>query len=95
MSLIVKIMSAENAPDADPCKGHILAADVRHVVFDRDTAGRAWAAIWRPGDSLDEAAPERFAVTGNAYVMNEAGRTISSFAGMTPNWHTVPEDLAA
>lgn len=92
MSLIVKIMSPENAPDDDSRKGCILAADVRHVAFDRDGRGAPWIYLWRAGDNLQEPAPERIGFSGNVYVMNEGGRTVSTFGAMVPYWHRTGAD---
>lgn len=80
--LIVKIMSGEHAADDDSRKTHTLLTDVKSCQFVRHDDGSA-SAVMTFGGARDGWAPERFAIEGNAYVMNENGKTISSF-GITP-----------
>lgn len=71
--MYLKIMSAENAADSDLRKMFTLYAHVTSVEFLR-IDGRAVAnTFFADGDE------EGFAVPGNAYVMNEDGKTVASF----------------
>lgn len=80
MPLVVKIMSGENGPDCDTRKSYKLLSDVTSVEFGRDDEPkRASLFVWFKGDPQ----PEVFYPLGNVYVMNEAGKTISSF-GVAP-----------
>jgi len=80
MSLIVKLMAADNLPDCDTRKGHKLFTGVSAVDFSRDERGQAFAHLFFVG----EVDPETFVLNGNAYVMNEAGKTVSSFGSSPP-----------
>ena len=84
MTVIVKMMSGENAPDSDTRKLFILFTDVYGVHFKRDDNGvPSMELTFAKGYHTDEREntlyTEEFDVTGNVYVMNEAGKTISSF----------------
>lgn len=75
MALLVKMMSAEDTPDTDSRKAHELFTDVIKVEFTRGSNGEAFVHLLFK-DSEDE---EIYDVTGNVYVMNENGKTISHF----------------
>jgi hypothetical protein len=76
--LIVKMMSAEDAPDEDTRKTYRLITGVIDARFERDEeAGGPVMYVWY--SSPDEDRPSTFCISGNVYIMNEAGRTISSF----------------
>lgn len=81
MSLIVKIMSDEAGPDDDARKSFILIAGVARVVFDRRLGplGGLPSAHAHVFFAHDQGEGERHNVSGNVYVMNEAGKTISTF----------------
>lgn len=84
MSLIVKIMGAENAPDDDPRKtfqlhtGVIATAFLRHSENEPD-APASVVLTFEPRAPVNEPTTGTFPVHGNVYVMNEAGKTIASF----------------
>lgn len=78
--MYLKIMDAENAPDDDSRKTYRLLADVTAVKFSRVSdvgegpeVGTFAFVRFKGGE------PETFDVPGNAYVMNENGKTISSW----------------
>ena len=75
MALLVKMMSDEDTEDADTRKAHTLFVDVVHINFERGVSGLGYMNL-RFKDSED---PETFEVVGNVYVMNENGKTISTF----------------
>lgn len=84
MSLIVKIMSGENAPDDDSRKTYQLHTGVMSVAFLRGSenepdAPAAIVVTFEPRAPLNEPTTGTFAVYGNVYLMNEAGKTISAF----------------
>jgi hypothetical protein len=78
MTLIVKMMSGEDCPDDDTRKSYKLKSGVLDVEFARD-GDDAIAWLWFLGGNGLPVGPEKFLLTGNCYVMNEAGKTISSF----------------
>ena len=96
MSLIVKMMSDENLADDDTRKTFILHTGVKHIVFDRTMDGECYAHIWHEDAPLDGDC-RRYRITANVYVLNEAGRTISSFcsAALPRPTRAEPVGLAA
>lgn len=88
MTVIVKMMGSEDAPDSDTRKTFHLYTDILKVEFFRE--GReAYAWLWfspapfSPNDGTFQIQKEMFLLIGNVYVMNNDGKTISSF-GPTP-----------
>lgn len=75
MSLILKIMSGENLPDDDSRKSYILRTGVKSVEFVR-VDGLTLAAI----EYADGTEGHSIPTAGNAYLMTEQGKTISSFS---------------
>lgn len=71
--MFLKIMSGENAADNDSRKMFYLFDRVASVEFLRQE-GRAIANV-----IFDGGAEENFPVPGNAYVMNDMGKTVASF----------------
>lgn len=96
MSVIVKIMGGENLPDEDPRKTFQLFTNVEDVSFDRVDDGACDILMRVPRErkltaSLTEDPTDikRRPILGNVYVMNEAGKTISTFnADMRINQET-------
>lgn len=90
--MIVKITGGENAPDHDARKTHTLLSNVIAVDFTRDPFGTAEARVtFATGPMNANTEVETFPVPGNAYVMNEDGKTISSF-GSAPYVPYAPPD---
>lgn len=87
--LIVKIMSDEDTADTDPRKSFALHAGVATAIFERRGDGtsddpRTFTQPWLTLIFADKAlSAESFEPRGNVYVMNEGGKTISSF-GVAP-----------
>jgi hypothetical protein len=85
MSLIVKIMCADRGNDGHPRHGHRLFANVQEVEFEEPSNYHGvprCAHVHLTFKRETEAAPEvttSIALMGNVYVMNEGGKTISSF----------------
>ncbi|ABY62867.1 hypothetical protein ST201phi2-1p034 [Pseudomonas phage 201phi2-1] len=80
----VKIMSGQNLPDSDVGKGFriILVGEGQEFEFgNRPDTGEPFLVVRGKGDFTDVEYP----LTGNAYVMNESGKTIASFWGRTIN----------
>jgi hypothetical protein len=82
--LILKIMGLENGPDEDTRKTYRLLTGVRCVEFNRigqiasdSDAMPSFTA--EASVTFDDDQCEVFPLGGNVYVMNEAGKTISSF----------------
>jgi hypothetical protein len=79
-TMYIKIMDAENAPDNDSRKTYRLLADVISVKFSRisgvDQGPEVGAFVFV---TFKVGVCERFDVPGNAYLMNENGKTISSW----------------
>ena len=79
--MLLKIMSPENAADDDSRKTFRLYGGVKSVEFERESAeelglANAFAHIVYDDDRMSES----IIVNGNAYVMNDAGKTVASFA---------------
>lgn len=87
MSLIVKIMSAEDTADSDTRKGFLLHSGVRFANFERIGTGADEVDRQRPWLTLHFVDPTAeslsFEPRGNVYVMNEAGKTVASY-GVAP-----------
>lgn len=84
MSLIVKIMSAENLADDDTRKSYQLLTEVAYVSFCRNP-GAPIACVSFSGDGAEDGRLVEYALEGNVYVMNENGKTISSFGCAPPD----------
>ena len=91
MTVTVKLMSGENLADEDCRKSFKLFTDIHGVDFGRDTDGAPYVVLWR-GEGTD---PETYYLEGNAYVMNPAGKTISSFGHASPKHDIEALDLQA
>lgn len=89
--MYLKIMGPENAPDADTRKTFRLI-ECREAQFYRDDDGNAFAYM-NPG-SWDDG--YELPIVGNAYLMNESGKTVASFGSArlgcrTEDWPEVGE----
>lgn len=86
--LYVKIMSGEDMPDTDPYKNYAIVPVERNEVMRFVDSPQADTQIPRRDDEprfvLEVHGPEggieSHPLTGNAYVMTENGKTISSHA---------------
>lgn len=81
MTLTVKMMGPEDAPDSDTRKTFRVWSDMSGVDFSRPDGKTpimriAYKEI-QDNDVVESI--EDFEVTGNVYVMNEAGKTIATF----------------
>lgn len=86
MSLIAKIMSDENAADEDSRKAHRLITGLTDIQFERYPDQSCSIHVMRAGEDDYE----EIAVHGNVYVMNENGKTISSFGSAPLDFqHTI------
>ena len=96
MTLIVKIMSAEDTADSDTRKTHRLFAGVDDVEFGRQGPDEPPVVHLRFKPEFRDAEAEvlTIALAGNVYVMNEAGKTISSF-GCAPIVYAAGEPTEA
>lgn len=76
--MILKLMNDENLPDDNPAKGFRIVDQVREVTLSRTETGEQMLdVVYRiPNDNLLD---ERFILQGNAYLMNDAGKTIQPF----------------
>ena len=72
--MILKFMSGENAADNDSRKTYRLLSDVKTVEFVRIEEDGVVASLTMNDDTYHEEH-----LRGNAYVMNDAGKTVSSF----------------
>jgi hypothetical protein len=79
--MLLKIMSAENIPDDDSRKLFMLHSNVASVEFGR-WENKPTACVHYLDGTTNETVP----LAGNAYLMNDAGKTVASFgAGEHPN----------
>ena len=79
--MLLKIMSNENLPDDDNRKAFRLYSGVSQVEFQKvghptstDEPAAYAHVLWENGES------ESLRLGANAYVMNDAGKTVASFA---------------
>lgn len=79
MTLILKLMSGEPMPDEDTRKSYSIRSGIVDFGFER-VDGVAY--LWLYAKGCD---PERVPLNGNVYVMNEAGKTVSSFGIASPD----------
>jgi hypothetical protein len=79
MSMTIKIMGPDDLPDHDARKTHRLipVPEGGTVEFERDKYGFAYITIIKDEGETTQVDD----LTGNVYVMNEKGDTISSFGG--------------
>ena len=78
--MFLKVMSPENAADDDSRKTFRLYGKIKVIEFERESAretnmAKAFAHVVYDDDRCSES----IIVNGNAYVMNDAGKTIASF----------------
>lgn len=75
MTLIVKLMIGDGVADDDTRAGHRLLTGVTGVRFDRHPETGAVAEL-----TFASGEQTTYTAWGNIYVMNESGRTVSSFS---------------
>lgn len=75
--MYLKLMSGEDAPDCDSRKSFTIHAGVTSCSFARDSTGNAHVVV-----GFESGEPETIRLVGNAYLMNEAGKTIGQFGPM-------------
>lgn len=86
--MYLKIMSTENAPDGDSRKTYRFLANVDAVNFVRVNSEEdgpkvgAFAFV-----TFTDGTRESFDVEGNAYLLNDTGKTLSSWGSAS-----IPED---
>ena len=74
--MYLKIMNCrDDAPDNDSRATFVLHDHVVTAEFERE-GGRAFVQVL-----FDDGDKERFPVPGNAYLMNDQGKTVASFGG--------------
>lgn len=71
--MFLKIMSSENAPDSDTRKSFQLLDHVESAEFVREGGSAHVAVLFNDGDR------EHFPCEGNAYLMNDNGKTVAQF----------------
>lgn len=77
--MYLKIMSGENAADSDSRKSYEILDNVASAKFERIDGEPVVHVVFDDGDVED------YTISGNAYVMNESGRTISTFGASEPH----------
>lgn len=78
--MILKLMSNENLPDDDAKKAFTIIANVNEVKF--HTLGTGERALYVQYDVPNQELPgEEFVLNGNAYLMNDNGKTVQTFWG--------------
>ena len=77
--MIVKCMSGEDAGDDDSRKQYALYSDVKDVEFVRQMDGNAIAVVY-----FKDGGNRELYCYGNVYVMNDSGKTLSSFGVAQP-----------
>lgn len=79
MSLIVKIMSDQDLPDHDPCKEFklVIVPNGSSIHFHRNPTNEPIVVVATPATRQTEYHHEIYPQPGNAYVLNEQGKTIA------------------
>lgn len=73
--MILKLMGPESASDSDTRKTFRLLCGVSAVDFGRsEVCSASYADV-----TFNDGETERYNLNGNAYVMNDSGKTISAF----------------
>lgn len=71
--MFLKVMSEQDLADTDSRKPFQLFGDIKHCVFMRDEEGPRAIATFSDG------LPVGVNIPGNAYLMNNHGKTVASF----------------
>lgn len=102
MTFILKVMSTPAWSPVPSDNEHSLFADIVTVNFSRDADGMGWALCYVREPIKTAMVPgfceveKRIQITDTAYVMNEDGKTISTFTAKTSGHaHARPELLSA
>lgn len=77
--MFLKLMSDENIPDSDTRKSYRLLARVDAVHFNRSPEAPEPSHNARAYVTFEGGEREEFDLVGNAYVMNDTGKTIEKF----------------
>lgn len=89
MSFILKTIEAGDHSPLGSDTPHCLYADIVSISFRREEGGAATAHVWVREPVKTAEVPgfceveKHICFTGAAYVMNEAGKTVSSFTAKT------------
>lgn len=75
--MLLKIMGSENLPDDSPYKSCTVLSGVKCVNYKKDESKRQ-AFL----DVVFEGSREEFFLGGNAYLMNDAGKTVQAFSAL-------------
>ncbi len=79
--MYLKLMSCDPAPDHAPRKRFRILSDVAAVGFERVSTGLPEGGSFPQARvTFRDGTTEYFGMVGNAYVMTDDGKTISSFA---------------
>lgn len=84
MTFTIKLMSGEDMPDDDTRKTYKLKSGVLDIEFER-MGEDSYAWLWFMGGDGCATAPTQLLLHGNVYVMNESGKTVSSFGIAQPH----------
>ena len=84
-TMILKLMSPEDKPDDNPSKGCRIVCDVVEThYYLHEESGKMRLDVHYTQPHQGGMKFETFVLDGNAYLMNEQGKTINSFAA-TPH----------
>ena len=73
-------MSSENKPDDSMSKGCAIIDKIRDVTYFRNEQTNEMCLRVTYSEPLRELITELFILSGNAYLMNDSGKTIQSYA---------------
>lgn len=98
MSLMLKVMHDDhlNLPDDDARRPFGIFTDIVSAHFTHDADGVGHAKLWVREPIKTAQVPgfveveKNVVITGNAYLMNEQGKTVSAFCGSNPGWQHKP-----
>jgi len=78
--MLLKLMSSENKPDDSMSKGCTIIDKIRDVTYFKETKTNEMCLRVTYSEPLRELCSELFVLKGNAYLMNDSGKTIQSYA---------------
>jgi hypothetical protein len=78
--MLLKLMSSENKPDDSTSKGCTIIDKVRDITYFKNEPTNEMCLRVTYSEPLRELITELFTLSGNAYLMNDSGKTIQSYA---------------
>lgn len=78
--MLLKLMGTEDLPDDNPAKDCLLLANVNSVKYRKNTEDKTAYLDVSYDTPLNGLIAETFHLNANAYLMNDAGKTIQAYS---------------